>query len=449
MNWPEKLEAAAKEGVRAVIAATASQMGVDASKTKGMIPAIANGAFDPNTEESRRRLGELIPGATNPRFGLATEAAWKPSNMRAGDFGVIADFARWGTVAWSIQDLARMYLEAKAAGDATRWPLAWPVLAFVEDTPPIATANKRTDPVLPAVKAVKEARVTGEAPERAAGRLLGIAPEKDDLQGKLPALIEKPDGPRAPLLELTDLRGGPVVSRGPGAPLDLGLFVGALLMLPMDVRGARSRLVATAGEFQRFLYCNGWQRGRDWSKLRNAILRLGDYGIPIDNGDAYWIPASPRRVPGDDATLDSKVVIDIELPPGTGDGPVIDIGELARLRVKSGPKFRAYIAAQSVAWMPGRTRVYAPSLRRHVWAVDASRYPVLTKEDRARLAFGPNWSRQRRTTAAINAAFERVDGIDVIDKRAVDAEGRRGWRVLPKAAADAVRRGILRRPKDG
>ena len=43
---------------------------------------------------------------------------------------------------------------------------------------------------------------------------------------------------------------------------------------------------------------------------------------------------------------DDVVLIDVELPPGSAHGPVIDRRELAGLGVDSAPRFRAYIAAQ-------------------------------------------------------------------------------------------------------
>ena len=57
------------------------------------------------------------------------------------------------------------------------------------------------------------------------------------------------------------------------------------------------------------------------------------------------------------------MIFDVELPDGAAHGPVIDRLELARLRLVSGPKFRAYIAAHSVAWRPGVTRRRHPRNR--------------------------------------------------------------------------------------
>ena len=63
-----------------------------------------------------------------------------------------------------------------------------------------------------------------------------------------------------------------------------------------------------------------------------------------------------RKIPPADYRpeyLDRQVIFDVELPDGAAHGPVIDRLELARLRLVSGPKFRAYVAARSRS-LPGR-----------------------------------------------------------------------------------------------
>ena len=61
-----------------------------------------------------------------------------------------------------------------------------------------------------------------------------------------------------------------------------------------------------------------------------------------------WVPFRLARGAGNGAGLDDLVLIDVELPPGSGHGPVIELRELAQLGVVSAPRFRAYIAAHSV-----------------------------------------------------------------------------------------------------
>ena len=89
--------------------------------------------------------------------------------------------------------------------------------------PPEVRPNRRIDPIFPVVQSVRE------APEREAGRLAfgGIIEDRKSLPAQLP-LLPTPEGPRVPILELSDWRGVPTMARGRGAPLDLRLAVGAL-----------------------------------------------------------------------------------------------------------------------------------------------------------------------------------------------------------------------------
>ena len=201
-------------------------------------------------------------------------------------------------------------------------------------------SESRPDPILPAV-------TVQERPEREAGRLAfgGIVEERKSLPAQLP-LLPAPEGPRVPILELSDWRGVPTMAKGRGAPLDLRLAVGACILTPHAARAARGLLAVTVRELRDFLFPNGWQRGRDWPRIRDALFRARDYVLP--DGRGYWLPFALRREPGEDAALDDLVLIDIELPPGSAHGPIIDRHELARLGVNSAPRFRAYIGLPRV-----------------------------------------------------------------------------------------------------
>ena len=205
--------------------------------------------------------------------------------------------------------------------------------------PPEVRPERRIDPIFPVVQSVRE------PPEREAGRLAfgGIIEDRKSLPAQLP-LLPTPEGPRVPLLELSDWRGVPTMAKGRGAPLDLRLAVGACVLTPHAARAARGRLVVTVRELRDFLFPNGWERRRDWPRIREALFRARDYVIPDGRGN--WLPFALRREPGEDAALDDLVLIDVELPPGSGHGPVIDRRELARLGVVSAPRFRAYIAGK-------------------------------------------------------------------------------------------------------
>ena len=300
--------------------------------------------------------------------------------------------------------------------------------------------ERRIDPILPVVVGTVK-----EAPEREAGRLAfgGVIEERKSLPAQLP-LLPRPEGPRVPILELSDWRGVPTMARGRGAPLDLRLAVGACVLTPHVVRSARGRLAVTVRELRDFLFPHGWQRGRDWPRIRDALFRARDYVIPgpflLDGRRVgNWLPFALRGEPGEDAALDDLVLIDVELPPGSGHGPVIDRRELARLGMVSAPRFRAYIAAHSVAWRPGVTRRPHPRNRPfHLWSADPANYPVLTAQDRDRLAFGSADTVRSRTRAHKDKPWEDLPGVEIITRKASTPDGGRGWLVVPDEAAAAI-----------
>ena len=238
------------------------------------------------------------------------------------------------------------------------------------------------------------------------------------------------------------MRGGPIMARGRGAPLDLRLFIGACLWTPHGARAARGRLAVTVRELRNFCYPNGWKQVRDWPAIQAALLRARGFMIPgvfsSERGNVHgWLPFRLVGGIGDGAGLDDVVLIDVELPPGAAHGPVIDRAELAGLGVDSAPRFRAYIAAHSVAWLPGRTRVPHPRNRAlRLWSGDPGKYPILTAGDRRRLAFGEG-DKSHRTRAEQDAPWEDLPGVEIVTRRSVDRDGRGGWLILPEGAAEA------------
>ena len=70
------------------------------------------------------------------------------------------------------------------------------------------------------------------------------------------------------------------------------------------------------------------------------------------------------------------------------------------------------------------------------------KYPVLTEEDRDRLAFGPGWEDRARKEGRrkADAHWKQLPGSVILTHKASMADGRRGWLIVPDAAADAIRK---------
>ena len=237
------------------------------------------------------------------------------------------------------------------------------------------------------------------------------------------------------------------MAQGRGAPLELAVYIGACILMPHRVRVSRGRLVTTVRELRDFLFGPIWHpsptsnRPGDWERVRAAALNASDLWLPLENGD-LWRAVAVRKIPPADYRpeyLDRQVIFDVELPDGAAHGPVIDRLELARLRLVSGPKFLAYVAAHSIAWRPGVTRRRHPRNRSvHLWSSDPAHYPVLTAEARRRLAFGSG-DKKNRTRANQDAAWEDLAGVEILTRTATTQDGRRGWLIVPEAAAAAIR----------
>ena len=283
-------------------------------------------------------------------------------------------------------------------------------------------------------------------PDRERGMLFGGLHEGRRIEApELPLFPDTASAKRVPMLDLVDAAGLPVMARGRGVPLPLRLFVRALASIePPDRRLESVRMALTLRELRDGLYPNGWRSGQHWPELRHALLHARDYAI--HDGRGRWFPVALRYMP-DTPDLEDLVVLDVAYPPGSHSGPTVSLPAMDQLSVTSAPRWRAYIAAHSIAWQPGTTRVPAPRAGgRYLWTRNRSAYPLLTVEDRLRLAFGePSDNPNRRTRAAIDAAFRDLPGLVMVSERAVNERtGEVGWLVIPEDAAKA-----LTHPEDG
>ena len=279
-------------------------------------------------------------------------------------------------------------------------------------------------------------------PDRQHGMLFGgLTDGRKPPETQLPLLPELSHRNRVGILDIVDATGVPIMAKGRGAPLALRFGIRSLLTVkPNDRRHDSVRVALTLGELAAGLYAGRW-RNQHWPKLRNVLLEARNYGMLINGGRSLWFPWAVRQLPAEHApSIDDLVVIDLAFPPGSAEGPLIDLAALDQLGVESAPRYRAYLAVYSLNWQKGVTRVPVDKRRgQWRWAMDASKYPVLMLDERRRLAFGEG-DRKHRTTAEIDAAFENLPGLIVADKQAKDARnGVIGWRVIPAEAVDVTR----------
>ena len=305
--------------------------------------------------------------------------------------------------------------------------------AAVAEVTPITRRDRR---ILPVVRSGPPVTLAADRLPVIGGFTRGRVSE--DI-GQLPLFPTATKHHRVPLLELSDATGQPVMTQGKGAPLGLRLLIyPGLFVSVSDREKGPARLVFTIRQLRDLLWPNGWKKGDSWPSLRSALLEMHNRVIPDGTG-GLWFPQRLVRLPAEDYTrappdLEDTVVLDCEYPPGSHSGPTIHLPDLLQLGVTSGPRFRAYIAAQSLIWQPGKTRRRIPNGGgRMGWSTNPADYPVIAQSERRVLAFGLQ-DTKHRTTEEQRAPWENLPGI-VINLDAIDLETKeRGWRILPANA---------------
>ena len=276
----------------------------------------------------------------------------------------------------------------KATGIEHPHPLEPELLAWHNKPVVVQAATRKDRRIMPTVSA-RESR-----PERLRGMLfggLGDAPA----EAELPLFAAPPVRHSVPILDLADASGVPVMAQGRGAPLPQRLFVrlGLSFDSPEDMRQPSVRMAIKVRELRDGLHPpslttgkTGWRAGKDWQNLKDALIAARNYTIRLPSG-RLWFMVALRELPSEDRAgkpgLEDHVVLDIALPPGASDGPMIHLPTLDRLGVDSAPKYRAYVAGHSLTWAKGKTRVKIPRRNRWAWSRNLEAYPVLTIKDRS------------------------------------------------------------------
>ena len=234
------------------------------------------------------------------------------------------------------------------------------------------------------------------------------------------------------VLDVADQAKMPVMAKGRGLPLPARVMLYALLSVPPRARTPEQgvEIQTTLRAVARRMWPGSPPRTNNLQRLLHAIEALGSYRILLPDG-GWWCPAMMRGHLSPRLKLDSTVVFSVAYPPGSGrGGPPVDLPKLWELAARSGPQCRAYIAAHTLNWLPGSTRVPVGRRGMHVWSKDVSRYPVLSPADRRRLVFGQQDKGDRRR-ASIDNHWKDLPGLVW---STVGDDG--GARQLPREIAD-------------
>ena len=390
----------------------------------------------PEPNAGRRRVREVIRMIRFAVRSLARGSEFQPSG---GDM-LILELRLRGTSTLIVGGVAELLADVPvdAAGLSA--------LAVLHARQPRGAKTRRRDPILP--------RITIYAPDlaRERGELI-VAPEgRAGLRAARMPLFPDAlhDDVHVPLLDLADVATGErAVSTGRGAAHELRLLFEGVTGIDEAARAGRGELIAwTVGELLEAFYRGGGkvrrsgERPGDWELIRRACRWISGAAIPwrVPSGNVQpWAIMTLRSLPCERPALSDPVVFDVRLPPGAGPGPAVDRPALREAGRISSPAFRIGVAVPSATWIPGRTRRPVPGVG-GLWIGDARRYPVFSARDRRRIAFGPDDERkQNRVDAAWRKSADDA-GVVILDTEAVDRDGKRGWNVVPAAAAKAIRK---------
>ena len=258
-------------------------------------------------------------------------------------------------------------------------------------------------PVLPTVR---------KDPILPAGTLMMPAAGVHSQQQSLPASLSAPSDPaptlpgfsdpRAPRVQIPawlaafDRAVGPLSAAGGSAPINLRLGTEFLAAVPLDRRGHRdgALLEFKVRDLVHWLRQNGaayWRVGRHWPALREA-LRFYD----SDAARVRWLdPATgdptDRRVislealpPASGAGLDSRFHVRVLYPPGSENGPAVDMPRLRYWGAQSALAYRGLIGLAYQWHKPGKTLYPIRRNKKIVhWrhADDPERYTPLSPAD--------------------------------------------------------------------
>ena len=138
-------------------------------------------------------------------------------------------------------------------------------------------------------------------------------------------------------------KGGGLKGRGKGALLELRIWAEALLSIfPKDRLTGPTRLRITLRDLVAALWPHGWGGpGRDGTKLVRALRACHHAVLPWTGG--YWVAVRVVNFP-DVRNPDSVVVLDVELPPGSGVGPLVHRPTLRKYGVTDGYAYRLSLA---------------------------------------------------------------------------------------------------------
>ena len=406
--------------VKAMLHAAAATV---TSKADEALEASASDADPPSQSDLAAWVGHCPHDVlTEVEERLAVMWRLKPKQVR------VTGWAFGGLVTW--RDGVEFHAPAAELLDVAKWrKILNPLAPLVRAFPPTVDgkANLRPDRILPG----KLAMVNPS--HKRAGRLFSSAAHRRG-QLVLPGFeVADSEGPALPLALYQLGEDYPERGGGPAAPLALRLFVEAVLAAPYDERNAGQPVVlqVTLRDLLDRLY-PGPRRPRPneyWPRLMSAVEALDTMDARIPWHDPETGRGDLRRVvsvggiPRGPGALDDVVRMIVDLPPGSGPGPLVS-PTLGEWGAKSAPAYTAMLNLAYRWFYPGVTRIPVGDRDHWVQLQDPKLYPALSDADVVAITRPLSARAARRNLA--------VEGWTVLRKLEAAGELRiEGRRVLP------------------
>ena len=348
--------------------------------------------------ESANKLNELIGTLEAAAKAISAGAWWTARRdmllIKITIKGEIETVVSW----WEISEILSLFV-ARADG------LSALALLYAGLPRPGRANINRTDRILPARLAMVDHT------DRRAGQLFTPAAHAVERGGeglKLPGFgLERTRITPALPLALYDLGGGPSMERGHGAPLALRLWVESILAVGLTDRANPwpTVLEIPLRDLLRKLYPSA-RRPRPneyWPRLMQAVEILDSTRIPWEDpetgkGGLQRI-VNVSSIPRGPGKLDDAVRVIVDLPPGSGKGPVVS-PHLARYGVQSAPLYRGLLNLAYQWFDPGRTRFPVRGGKHWLQVEDPERYPTITDDLLIELFYPTSSQKARRNLAS-------------------------------------------------
>ena len=348
--------------------------------------------------ESANKLNELIGTLEAAAKAISAGAWWTARRdmllIKITIKGEIETVVSW----WEISEILSLFV-ARADG------LSALALLYAGLPRPGRANINRTDRILPARLAMVDHT------DRRAGQLFTPAAHAVERGGeglKLPGFgLERTRITPALPLALYDLGGGPSMERGHGAPLALRLWVESILAVGLTDRANPwpTVLEIPLRDLLRKLYPSA-RRPRPneyWPRLMQAVEILDSTRIPWEDpetgkGGLQRI-VNVSSIPRGPGKLDDAVRVIVDLPPGSGKGPVVS-PHLARYGVQSAPLYRGLLNLAYQWFDPGLTRRPVRGGKHWLQVADPKRYPTITDDLLIELFYPTSSQKARRNLAS-------------------------------------------------